>query len=59
MTKRTDCKRFKVIPNVGVKDDLTGKIYTTHRELAKALNDESDRADRIAEEYYDLKYSSN
>ena len=59
MTKRTDCKRFKVIPHVGVEDDLTGKIYSTYRDFAKILNDENDRANRIAEEYYDLKYSSD
>lgn len=59
MTKRTDCKRFRVIPHVGVKDNLTGEIHSTYKEFAKALNKESERADRIAEEYYDFRYPSN
>lgn len=55
MTKRTDCKRYEVLPNVGVEDNLTGKIMTTYREFAKELNHLSDRNDKLVEELYDSK----
>lgn len=54
MTKREDIKRFYVIPNVGVCDDLTGKIYHTYRDFAKLLNQIDERANKNAEDYYDL-----
>ena len=57
MTKRDDCKRFKVIENVGVLDDLTGKIYNNYRDICKLLNDEDKRGNEIAEELFDLKFS--
>lgn len=57
MTKRDDCKRFRVIRNVGVLDDLTGKIYNNYRDICKLLNDEAERRDEIAEELFDLKFS--
>lgn len=57
MTKRDDCKRFKVIKNVGVLDDLTGKIYNNYRDICKLLNDEDKRRNEIAEELDNLKFS--
>lgn len=57
MSKRDDCKRFYVIPNVGVKDDLTGEVLTSYKDFAKALNCIVKKADNIAEKYYDLLFS--
>ena len=56
MTKRDDCKRFKVIRDVGVLDDLTGEILTTFNDFARALNTIDERANKNAEMYYDLLY---
>ena len=56
MTKRDDCKRFKVIENVGVLDDLTGEVLSTYRDLARVLNEVDERANKNAEMYYDLLY---
>ena len=56
MTKRDDCKRFKVIKNVGVLDDLTGEVLSTYRDLARVLNEVDERANKNAEMYYDLLY---
>ena len=42
-----------MIKNVGVKDELTGKIYSNHRELCKLLNETSEKSDENAEKYYD------
>ena len=56
MTARDDCKRFKVIRDVGVLDDLTGEILTTFRDFARALNTIDERANKNAEMYYDLLY---
>lgn len=55
MTKRNDFKRFRVIPDVGVYDELTGNISSTHRELCSQLNYLSEKADHNAELYYDKK----
>lgn len=57
MTKRTDCKRFEIIKGLGIQDNLTGRLIMTMRECCNQLNKESDRADGIAEELYDLKWS--
>lgn len=57
MTKRDDCKRFRVIRDVGVLDDLTGKIYNNYRDICKLLNDEDKRRNEIAEELENLKFS--
>ncbi len=50
-----DSKRFCVISNVGIQDNLTGEIYTNHRSLCNLLNDLNDRCDGFAEELYDLR----
>lgn len=56
MMKRTDCKRFRYSATTGyITDDLTGKQYQTLSSLCRLLNEVSDRGDRNAEEYYDLK----
>ena len=57
MTKRDDCKRFRVIRDVGILDDLTGKIYNNYRDICKLLNDEDKRRNEIAEELFDLKFN--
>ena len=57
MTVRDDCKRFRVIRDVGVLDDLTGKIYNNYRDICKLLNDEDKRRNEIAEELENLKFS--
>ena len=56
MTKRDDCKRFKVIENVGVLDDLTGEVLSTYRDWARVLNEVDERANKNAKMYYDLLY---
>lgn len=48
-------KRFRVIQNVGIEDDLTGKIYSNYREICELLNSENDRRNEIAEELFELK----
>lgn len=47
-------KRFRIIKDVGVYDELTGKTYSTYQEFCKLLNLEDDIRNRIAEEYYEL-----
>ena len=37
-------------------DNLTGKYYRNLSDIEKLLNEESDKANKIAEMYYDLKY---
>lgn len=56
MTKRDDCKRFEIIKGVGIQDNLTGRLIMTMRECCNQLNKESDRADKLAEELWDLKW---
>lgn len=55
MTKKDNCKRYEVIQNVGVEDNLTGKIMTTYREFAKELNSLSDKNDALVEKFYKPK----
>ena len=38
-----------------ITDDLTGKTYDGNNKVCKLLNEQSDRADKIAEEYYPYK----
>ena len=57
MTAKDDCKRFRVIRDVGVLDDLTGKIYNNYRDICKLLNDEDKRRNEIAEELFELKFN--
>lgn len=54
--KNNEFKRFRVIPNVGILDDLTGEIYTTNRDICNLLNNEDNQRNEIAEKYYDLLY---
>lgn len=56
MTKRTDCKRFEIIKNVGIQDNLTGRLMLTMTECCNQLNKESNKADQLAEELYNIKY---
>ena len=56
MSKNDSFKRFRIIPNVGVKDDLTGEILSTFRDFCNALNKVDERANLNAELYYDLLY---
>ena len=51
---KKNCKRFKVIPNVGIKDDLTGEILTNDRDICNKMNKVSDRSDEIVEEFFDV-----
>ena len=46
-------KRFRMQGGL-VVDDLTGETYGTLRECCDALNQESERADRNAELYFNI-----
>ena len=52
-------KRFYVNQMLDIVDNLTGKTYEVslgnREQICDLLNKESERADRLAEELYDLK----
>ena len=54
MTKRDDCKRYQLIPNVGIEDNLTGNIMTTMREYCHQLNKLNKHNDTLIEESYPI-----
>ena len=55
-----DEKRFKYYATSQmIIDNLTGKHYHGNKQVCDLLNDENDRADRIAEKYYDLLYGES
>lgn len=50
-------KRFTYNSFTGyIYDNLTGKYYRNLSDIEKLLNNESDKVDKIAEMYYELKY---
>ncbi len=55
MTKRTDCKRYQLIPNLGIEDNLTGEVMTTMREYCHHLNKLNEHRDNLAEHYYPIQ----
>ena len=52
-------KRFRVIPHVGIEDDLTGQTFTNFKELCNVLNKIDERANKNAEKYYDILNKKN
>ena len=52
MTKRTDYKRYEIIPNVGIKDNLTGELLITLKDCNRHLNKLCEKNDRLVEEFY-------
>lgn len=48
-------KHYNVIPNVGIKNNLTGEIYTNNRSICKELNMISQKSNELAEELYEFK----
>ena len=59
MSKNDSFKRFRVIQNVGVLDDLTGEVLSTFRDFCDALNKVDERANLNAELYFDLLYKDD
>jgi len=56
MTKRTDCKRFEIIPHLGIIDNLTGELLMTMQDCCRVLNKTDERANKIVEELYEELY---
>lgn len=52
-------KRFRVIPHVGIEDDLTGQTFTNFKVLCNVLNKIDERANKNAEKYYDILNKKN
>ena len=53
-------KRFKYYSTSQmIVDDLTGYSYYGNDKICKLLNQESDRADKIAEKYFDLLFNTS
>ena len=52
MTKRTDCKRYEIIPNVGIQDNLTGEILITLKDCTRHLNQLNKKNDELVERFY-------
>lgn len=53
MTKRDDCKRFEIIKNVGIQDNLTGELLMTMRDCCRVLNENDERANKVVEDTYE------
>jgi putative hemolysin len=56
MTKRDDCKRFEIIPHLGIIDNLTGELLLTIQDCCRVLNKTDERANEIVEKYDNLYY---
>lgn len=52
-------ERFRLIQGVGIEDDLTGKTYTTFREICDVLNKVNRKSDKNAELYFDVLEKKN
>ena len=48
-------KRFSVIRDVGIEDNLNGKVYTNHRDICVVLNRLNDKADSFAEKLWEIQ----
>ena len=47
--------RFYLIQDGGIKDNLTGKVYTNNRDIVVLLNRLNNKADGFAEKLFEIQ----